>query len=271
MSKTTLFLTLLLGGWFLIVSNTKDPNNPPLVRTGAPGETTCGATGCHSGGTYTGNITITGIPDTIQLNTEYTVTLTHKSNAKRAGFELTCLDSNNTKYGTLTAGAGTSIGNQSSNGRQYVRQSSPKTLSTTDSTAFWSFVWKSPATAPAGNTAKFYFASLASNANNNKSGDNPLVGFKQFYYSAAVSATGDLAETAGIKMYPTVVTDALHIEMANASEAQVTVFALNGRQILRTPINGGAGTLPLQYLTPGVYLVQVEIDGKTTTKRVLKQ
>ncbi len=271
MSKTTLFLTLLLGGWFLIVSNTKDPNNPPLVRTGAPGETTCGATGCHSGGTYTGNITITGIPDTIQLNTEYTVTLTHKSNAKRAGFELTCLDNSNAKYGTLTAGTGTSIGNQSSNGRQYVRQATPKTLSTVDSTASWSFVWKSPATAPAGNTAKFYFASLASNANNNKSGDNPLVGFKQFYYATAVSATGDLAETAGIKMYPTVVTDALRIEMANASEAQVTVFALNGRQILRTQINGGAGTLPLQYLTPGVYLVQVEIDGKTTTKRVLKQ
>lgn len=86
----------------------RDPNNPPTARTGAPGETTCGASGCHSGGTYTGSVTISGVPDTIVANQSYTVNLTNTSNAIRAGFELTCLDNSNAKCGTLSTGSGTS-------------------------------------------------------------------------------------------------------------------------------------------------------------------
>ena len=129
MRKSTFLSLLLLSVWYISTSSRKDPNNPPLARTGAPGETTCGASGCHSGGTFTGTVTISGIPDTISANTSYSVTLTNTSNAVRAGFQLTCLDSLNAKCGSLTNGTGTSTGSQSSTGRQYIRQSAPKALS----------------------------------------------------------------------------------------------------------------------------------------------
>ena len=129
MRLTTLHIsTLLIGCWFLL-TNHRDPNNPPVARTGAPGETTCGASGCHTGGAFTGTVAITGIPDTVTANQSYTVTLTNTSNAVRAGFQLTCLDGANAYSGTLTNGTGTSIGTSNSTGRKYIRQSSPKTIS----------------------------------------------------------------------------------------------------------------------------------------------
>ena len=36
-----------------------DPKNPPVARTGAPGETTCQASDCHRGGSFVGTVTWT--------------------------------------------------------------------------------------------------------------------------------------------------------------------------------------------------------------------
>jgi hypothetical protein len=270
MTKTTAFLCSLLCGWLFIVSASKDPNNPPVARTGAPGETTCGASGCHTGGSFVGEVTVSGLPDTILLNTEYTITLKHKSNAVRAGFQLTCLDNSNTKYGTLTASTGSSLGSQASTGRQYVRQATPKTLSTADSSATWSFVWKSPTTAPAANTAKFYFSSLAANGNNGKTGDNVLLGTKQFYYAAPVSAVGEASAEQAVKLYPSVATEVLHIDLANGAQGKATLYTLGGAQVQQAAINGSS-TLAVQHLAPGIYLAKIEMNGQIVTKRWVKQ
>lgn len=89
-TKATFCLAIL---WFSLSSTIKDPSDPPMGNTGAPGETTCAQTGCHSGGVYTGTVALTGVPDTVTANTSYTLTLTNTSNAPRAGFQLVCLDS----------------------------------------------------------------------------------------------------------------------------------------------------------------------------------
>jgi hypothetical protein len=270
MTKSTLFSCLLVLGWALIVSSSKDPNNPPTARTGAPSETTCAASGCHNGGSFVGIVSITGVPDTIQLNTSYTITLTHKSNAKRSGFQLTCLDGNNAKFGTLTTGSGTSVANQASLSRQYVRQSAAKTISTVDSTASWSFTWKSPTTAPATNTAKFYFSSLAANADNGKTGDNVLLGTHTVHYAAPVSAVNDLTVAIGIKIYPTVMTDALHIDLESANEGTVQVYGLNGNLVLNANLGSLGNTLMVDQLPVGSYVINVIAGGKTLVKRVVK-
>jgi hypothetical protein len=270
MTKSNLLLCLLVGGWALIVSSSKDPSNPPVARTGAPSETTCAASGCHNGGTFVGTVSITGVPDTILLNTSYTITLTHKSNAKRCGFQLTCLDGNNTKFGTLTVGLGTSVTNQGSLSRQYVRQASAKIISTVDSTASWSFTWTSPATAPASNIAKFYFSSLAANFDNEKTGDNVLLGTRTVHYAAPVSAVNDNTVATGIKIYPTVMTDALHVDLESANEGTVQVYGMKGNLVHNANLGSLGNTLMVDHLPVGTYIINVVAGGKTLVKRVVK-
>ncbi|HND89426.1 MAG TPA: hypothetical protein PK971_13920, partial [Saprospiraceae bacterium] len=84
--RTTIACLSLFGLWLLLINSQTDPNNPPTARTGAPGETTCQASGCHSGGAFTGTVTISGVPDTAVYGQTYTITLTNASNCTRAGF-----------------------------------------------------------------------------------------------------------------------------------------------------------------------------------------
>lgn len=262
--KFLLAALLLLAVWQLQTAALRDPNNPPTARTGAPGETTCAASGCHSGGAYTGTVSVSGIPDTIVPNQTYTVTLQHASNASRAGFELTCLDSANTKCGTLTAGSGTSVGNVAGSGRQYVRQSTPKNLS--GGSASWSFSWKAPVSA-SGNKATFYFTSLAANGNGKESGDNVFVGTKIAVFQSNVVATQESAKPAWVKMYPTVVHDVLHLVLTDAQSGTLQVFDRQGRQVLNTILSSN-NTLQVNHLPKGLYLVQITAGGRQSTQKL---
>lgn len=267
MRKTTILSLLLLSFWYISTSSMKDPSNPPVARTGAPGETTCGVSGCHSGGTFTGTVTISGIPDTIAYNHSYTVTLTNTSNAVKAGFELTCLDSLNAKCGTLTTGTGTSVASQTSTARQYVRQSTPKTLSS--GATSWTFTWKSPATA-AGKVAKFYFVSLAANGNGNKTGDNILIHADTMVFAQPISGVSDLDRQQLVSVYPAQVNDILHIDLNGFDHGQVRIFSLSGALVYAAPLNSTANTIPVASFAKGVYVAQVEVNGKTIAKRFVR-
>ena len=252
--------------WNILTGSMRNPNNPPTGRTGAPGETTCGAAGCHSGGSFTGTVAITGVPDTIVANQSYPVTLTQTSNATRGGFELTCLDStSNAKCGTLTAGSGTSVA--TSGGRQYVRQSSPKNLSS--GSVSWSFSWKAPASIT-GNKATFYFVSLAANGNGKESGDNPLLGTKKVI-PKAVSAAGEAVQPEFAKIFPTILSENLTIEMNGASHAELTIFDQNGRAVMHQSVQNGLQNLPMANLPNGVFVAKLTAtDGRSMTTRLFK-
>lgn len=258
--KSTIPALLLLAVCYLSGTAMRDPNGPPAGRTGAPGETTCGASGCHTGGAFTGTISINGLPDTVVANQSYMVTLNHASNATKAGFELTCLDSINLKAGTLTAGSGSSL--TSGGGRQYVRQSSPKTLSN-GSTA-WTFSWKAPAAA-AGNKLTFYSASLAANGNGQRTGDNPLLGTRNVVLQT-VSPTTEPAETDWVKLYPTTVHGWLHIDLKNGDNARARIFDQQGKITLETSLNA-QNQLAVSALPKGLYVTEITAEGKVARKR----
>ena len=253
--------TLLLGCWFLL-TNHRDPNNPPVARTGAPGETTCGASGCHAGGAFTGTVAITGIPDTVTANQSYTVTLTNTSNAVRAGFQLTCLDGANAYSGTLTNGTGTSIGTSNSTGRKYIRQSSAKTLS--GGSTGWTFTWKAPATA-AEDKCTFYFVSLCANGNGNNSGDNVLVSNKSVVMKAVSSASepGDHASNwIEFRPYP----ERLTISLLKQTEGYLDIYDMQGR-VVRTDRLGPESQISTEQLEPGVYIARIRAGGKVFAAR----
>lgn len=253
--------TLLLGCWFLL-TNHRDPNNPPVARTGAPGETTCGASGCHAGGAFTGTVAITGIPDTVTANQSYTVTLTNTSNAVRAGFQLTCLDGANAYSGTLTNGTGTSIGTSNSTGRKYVRQSSAKTLS--GGSTGWTFTWKAPATA-AEDKCTFYFVSLCANGNGNNSGDNVLVSNKSVVLQA-VSAAGDPENPGAGWLVFKALPRQLDIRLLESTAGQVVIYDLQGR-VIRTEKLGSESKVSTELLTPGIYIARIQAGGKVFAAR----
>lgn len=259
---TTIFF--LLTAWLLLTNSKLDPNNPPTARTGAPGETTCQASGCHSGGTFTGTVSISGVPDTAVYGQSYTITLKNTSNAVRAGFELTCLDGSNAKCGTLTAGAGTSIATAVVGGRQYVRQSTPKNL-VAGSTS-WNFTWKAPATA-ANNAATLYFVSLCSNNNGKESGDNVLQATKAIMLKNA-SATQELSLENEVKVYPTATYDVLNIDLLEAQSGQVTMLDAQGKVVLEYKLTS-INSLDVSGLAAGVYVAHIQADGKRAAQKFI--
>ena len=265
MNKKLLFLSVILLGLFtLLTSSKRDPNNPPTGKTGAPAETTCAQSGCHSGGAYTGTVTITGVPDTVVYNQTYPITLKNASNAVRAGFELTCLDSVNVKCGTLTSATGVSIGSGSN--RQYARQSTPKNLS--GGSASWTFNWKAPATA-AGKKATFYFVSLCANGNGGKSGDNVLLGTKAIVFASPASGTSTPLGVADLKFFPTQATDFVQVELLKSNSGKITIFDLSGKIALQENLDASTA-IAVSTLKPGAYWAKIETSAGSATKKFIK-
>lgn len=146
--------TLFVGTLILIASESlTNSSGPGGGDTNAPGETNC--TRCHTGTLITSgsnwnnlkmsnNFTGGGyIPDsTYDLTVEYT-----QSGKSKWGFQITILDKDNKKVGTLT-----SKGNRnqkrtktiSGAQREYIEHTSTGTASTSTGKTDWTFEWKAP-------------------------------------------------------------------------------------------------------------------------------
>lgn len=259
--KSSFVTAGLAATWLLFVQ--LNPSNPPLGRTGAPGETTCMAAGCHSGGTFTGSVGLSGLPDTVVANQTYSLTLTNTSNAVRAGFQLTCLDAANIKCGTLTTAAGVNVA--TSGGRQYARQLTPKTLS--GGSASWTFSWKAPATL-AVDSLKFYFVSLAANGNNNNSGDNVLISTKKVNFRALTSDVTDPEAASRVRIYPNPAKDVVRVALQEAASGQLSLFDNSGRRVLQQTLDADTA-LDVAQLPAGLYTAEIRFDGRIAHKQLV--
>ena len=260
-TKTGILAAFLL---LLVFTSMKlDPKNPPTGQTGAPNEATCSTTsGCHSGGNYSGNVELTGLPEVITPSTEYGLSLTLSSTCVRTGFELTVLTNGNTKCGDLVAGTNSNL--KTAGTRQYIRQTNPTNLS--GGKATFSFKWKSPATIVR-DTANFYFVMLQANGNGNDNGDNVARGQK-IAVMQTISGTEDVQETFNLKAYPNPVTDFLHLSFSN-NESSWQLFASSGK-LLKTFTINGTGILDVRSLASGNYFLRL-IDNKIkVTKQFTK-
>jgi hypothetical protein len=263
-TKSTLACVAMLALWAVLTSN--NPSNPPTGKTGAPGEMTCSTTpGCHSGGNFTGMVTISGVPDTVLPGQAYTITLTHASNAVRAGFQLTVLDGNNAKSGTLTAGPGNNVA--TGGFRQYVRQSTPKNL--VGGTTSWTFTWTAPATSPTPDI-HFYFASLAANGNGTNAGDNALTNNKTVTFGTLVG-TVEPAALAAVRFFPNPAQDLVRLALPANARAEVRLHDLNGRQVLSTQILADGDGIDVSGLQKGVYIATLRLEGHTVTRELVKE
>ena len=161
-------------------------SNPPNSHSGAPSESQC--SNCHAGGNYTGNISITGVPDEVVPNTTYNLVFTINStgggNPSVGGFQMTVLDESDTFTGTLTA-SNSDVGVDFASGlsRYYAEHRGDKSFGGGTSVN-WNFSWTSPASAPGAGGLTFYYNAILANNNGGSSGDAVVGGSKSITLGA---------------------------------------------------------------------------------------
>lgn len=170
--------------------------NPPTGRTGAPFDSsTCGA--CHNGGNFNGEVSIEGLPGTIQSNQVYPLTLTMNvtsGNPTEGGFQLVVVDANNGNAGNL-ANVDNQVGTEFFGGREYAEQRGGKAIS--GGTVSWNFNWTSPVTVP-GNQVKFYYIGNFTNNNNLSSGDFTVTANVSVPFSGPPPVTATITNTTNV-------------------------------------------------------------------------
>lgn len=160
-------LVILLLGYIFLCYN----GDPPDGFTGAPGQGTCMASGCHTGGTFGGNVVISGLPSVINSNQAYNITVTLNNtsgNAFKGGFQLVALNSTNNSVGELIA-LDSDHGVSTTGGKEYVDHRGGKPF--IGNSASWTFQWIAPG-APNGEVIKMYASGNFTNGSNSVEGDN---------------------------------------------------------------------------------------------------
>ncbi|MEP7197855.1 MAG: choice-of-anchor V domain-containing protein [Saprospiraceae bacterium] len=262
MNKIFILTGILFLGIAIMSSVMDNPDNPPIPRTGAPGELTCQASDCHRGGTFVGSVNITGLPDTVLAGKKYAITLTHISNAVRSGFELTALDGSVKKAGTLKNGTGTSIA--SINGKEYIRQSTPQKL--TGGQASWTFEWTAPASITSGDSIKFYFVSLAASNSQDERGDNAFLGSRKVIFNRTTEVSNqNLVQK--IQVYGN--NQSIVIQSSELIKS-IRILDLNGLEVKKIQLYQLTPEQILMPVVDGIYIVQIETQsGSKIAKKLV--
>lgn len=166
--KKLRFSALFVAALLIGLANS---SNPPNGRTGAPGDTFC--TDCHGNpsSSIDGLIDISGVPNSIDPNTTYTLTVTSEFTSgapTRAGFQMVVLDSNNDDSGSLSNPSASSTITPSG-GRTYFEHS-PSINFNGNTSVSWEVDWTSPA-GPDMEDITFYASTILANGNGNTSSD----------------------------------------------------------------------------------------------------
>ncbi|HEX5625475.1 MAG TPA: choice-of-anchor V domain-containing protein, partial [Saprospiraceae bacterium] len=199
MNRNALLLsTALIGLIFLLGGAMPEPRNPPTANTGAPGETSCMLSNCHVGGSFTGTVSLSGLPDTVLADQSYEITLFNRSNSVRSGFQMTVLDATNKFTGAFTGNAEVNVARDNGNSRTYARHALAKFLFNGE--ASWKFNWKAPASV-LNDSMVFYFSSMCGNGDGNRTGDNSIKSSKRVIFKLPSASDDLLAETRTISAY----------------------------------------------------------------------
>ena len=224
-------------------------SNPPTGYTGAPFDSNC--SNCHGGGSYSGSVSVNGLPGTIQPNTVYNLDVTiTSSNAPFGGYEMVVVDGANANCGNLTASG--QSGTEFSGGREYVEQRGRKALS--GGSVTWTFTWQSPtATTPvSGNQVKFYMAGNLVDGTGGTGGDVVVNAIETVAYAAASAISATITNTTNVTCF-------------GLNNGSATVNATGGTGIFSYSWPNGQTGATATNLAPGNHTVTVTSGASTTT------
>lgn len=250
------FIWLAALALSLVAFKGMNSSQPPIGRTGAPGEGTC--RDCHSGGTGQVSIALTqsgggalttytpgGGPVTLALSVSH-------STASVYGFQLTVLSSQAGQEDTPNQGLNTTGGTGTvlqtgSGGRKYLAHSG------SSSSGNWTFTWTPPATDVGPIT--WYIAANAANGNGATSGDMPG--------TATLTLQPDQSTALPVARPFYVAGQTLYL---NSSATTATLYTLDGREVLRWEADQGPLSLADK---PGLYLLRLQSPTGETVHKIL--
>lgn len=272
----------------VFTSGTKDiaSSGAPIGSTGAPGELTCGKSGCHTGNdkanninTGTGLLSITSEQDITKYTPGeiYTLTLTlQQAEVNRFGFSLSVLDANNNKAGTLlvTDSARTQIfeGGLQFTGREYMTYRKVGTNPYEAGKGLWTFKWKAP-DHDVGNIT-FYTAGISANNDGTDKGD--------LVYTHSLVST---YETVGIHsneknnfnfaVFPNPASEILNVKINHADHEHLSykLYDVQGKFISdlkssQTSKSGQIITFSTSGFERGIYFLKIQSSTHSETKKI---
>ena len=145
MLKKTLLLTAVLCVYAILMNNSYVYTNsfqPPTGRTGAPGEQTCAAAGCHNTGVNTGSgsldISFSG-GGVFEAGVTYDVSVVVNDSGSKFGFEMVALNGSGESVGTFDTNGSNNIAIRTVGGKEYIHHRSAPSSNT------FNFKWTAPA------------------------------------------------------------------------------------------------------------------------------
>ncbi len=286
MKTKTCLTTAFLGATFIAVVVWANSGGAPAGYSGAPGEPTCTAVGCHDDKPNfpaTNHLTLTGIPALFNPGQAYNATVTLAANGPRSwGFELCVKDTTQAEAGTLTltdlintrirtAITGQDYLVQTATGK-YVGQAGPVS---------WSFRWTAPSVGQS--RCFFYIAGLACDNLGNKPGDSCFV--LSFTSNSILTGIADITKSLPRNFdlgqnYPNPFNAGTTIPLTlprNGSKYELSIYNLTGQKV-RTFSGPAAGPSSVywdgrdaegQSVASGIYLYSLILNGQRLSQTMI--
>lgn len=270
--KFTLALTaMLMAGMAYDYSHNSAhtfSNGAPAGQTGSPGDGSNCSTSCHTGGPSQTNEMVaisSDVPGSGWVaGTTYTFTVTvTNAGGTEFGFQVSPQDNSGNLIGTLIAsGAGTAF---SAGGMDYITHAPGGT--TGGGTKTWTFEW----TAPTAGTGNVTFYGAFNFSDNTGSQFNDVI-VTETHVVPESSVGISEADLAAISVYPNPVIDEIHVAATDVDEEiMITLFSMDGKKVIEETHEGGNVAIDVasRSLNTGVYFLHLEVDGKSTIKKML--
>ncbi|PCH66763.1 MAG: hypothetical protein COC01_07315 [Bacteroidetes bacterium] len=232
----------------------------PTARTGAPGEGTCNAIGCHSGNSVTtgGSIAFGSGDTSYTSGTKYTVTVTGE-NGTINGFEIVAMNSSGTTVGTVTITDATNTQTATGSSDHVTH-----TFSGTSSNS-WSYDWTAPSTIEGDIT--FYTAVNKGNGGGTAAGD--FIFTNSLTIKAPPNGIGSQSFHASnnnqFKIFPNPTTSRINLsfELDRPQIVKISLVNIIGKEVVlleNREMNSGKNTLSYiidNNLPRGIYLINI--------------
>jgi hypothetical protein len=252
--------------------------------TGAPNEKTCASSGCHadatvSPGTLVNKLIFNGGDSVYTPGATYPIKIQiSKAAIKRFGFQVTVLKSSDNSYaGSLVVSNASRTqlqnGISPNTSRKYITHTSTGAAAVSTGLGEWTFNWKAPATNVG--AIKFYYATNATNMNNQNTGDQV---FLSTFEIKPKTATGveEKSDKEFFNVYYSTVSKQLTVSYDHvpAGKARIELRNLEGQLIQSSELNN-SGTSAQNVgidlnstISSGIYLVTYRVENTMLSRKI---
>jgi Secretion system C-terminal sorting domain/Reeler domain len=259
------------------------PCDAPLIQgglTAAPGEGSCGQTGCHAGNVNSGNAIVSldindGQNDYVPGQTYPVTVKIAQPGINKFGFQITVLkDSGNSFTGafSLTDAVNTRLINAL--GRKYVGTTACGSDANPQDSLQWDFEWTAP---PADEgSLSIYLITIATNHNHSGSGD--FVYTQTLQLNPLLNAVNEISVLEkSIRVFPNPADEmfVVEYEMESRGEVDISLFAMDGKLIFQSESTFQLPGVHQQTferqqlgLQPGVYVVKIKTDDGQAIRKI---